>query len=294
MSHWISAIRPKTLFASLAPASLAIALAISHKHIPLDWTIVALALACVALMQIGANLTNDYFDYKNGVDEHRRHGPVRATQAGLISPAKMKQAIFLVFTLSFLFGLCAVIAQKEYFIIVLGILSLAAAYYYTAGPLSLSHLGLGEVAAFLFFGPVAVAGIFYLLQKTVTPNIFIWSLAPGISSALIMAINNLRDHASDQLVGKKTIAVRLGEGRARKFCLLLSLLPLSIPIYFYFKNTWPLQLIGLIPYLFFLRTWKGLLKSKIGPIFNQYLASAGKFGFLFCLLNGLLIIIQTL
>ncbi|MCB0322070.1 MAG: 1,4-dihydroxy-2-naphthoate polyprenyltransferase [Bdellovibrionales bacterium] len=209
---WWTAIRPKTLPAAVVPVVVGGALA-AHNG-PVDWRVFICTLFTALLIQIATNFANDVVDFEKGADTHDRVGPQRVTQAGLVTPSRMKLATGIVLSLALLNGFyLAFIGGWP--IVVIGLLSLAFAIGYTAGPYPIAYLGLGELFVLIFFGPVAVGGTFYLLTMTLTPAVATTGLAVGCLSAAILVVNNLRDLSGDALVGKRTLAVRFGERFSR-------------------------------------------------------------------------------
>ncbi|MCJ8499194.1 1,4-dihydroxy-2-naphthoate octaprenyltransferase [Desulfatitalea alkaliphila] len=218
---WWLAIRPLTLPASMAPVLLGWALAAYQSTAPVD-----LAFACLAvagLLQIAANLANDYGDARSGVDGTDRLGPIRVTQSGLLSRRQVLAGLMLCMALAAAAGMYAV-AQTGWWLLLLGAVCMVAALAYTAGPWPLSRIGMGEVAALVFFGPVACTGTYATLTGTTTPAAWCAGFVPGLHAAAIMAVNNLRDITGDRRAGKQTLAVCLGEDRARRLAMGLLLL----------------------------------------------------------------------
>jgi len=204
---WIEAARPKTLGASLAPILIGAALAYRHGAFSLFATLTALASAlCI---QIATNFCNDYCDFKKGADA-QRVGPVRATQAGLIAPQTMLRATVITFALAIALG-AILVARGGAPILIIGILSVAFGALYTAGPYPLAYIGLGDLFVLIFFGPVAVAGTYYVNALAWSFNAVILGFIPGLLAVGILIVNNLRDYESDRLVGKRTLVVTFGE-----------------------------------------------------------------------------------
>ena len=204
---WINSTRPKTLWAAVGPVLIGTALAYCDTHIHIGVFLATLGAA--VLIQIGTNLSNDYFDFVKGADTEERTGPVRATQAGLVSPVAMMRASIGVFGFAALLGLY-LISKGGWPILVVGVLSILSGILYTAGPFPLGYLGLGETFVLFFFGPVAVGGAYYLQTHSINSLVIMAGLAPGLISTAILAVNNLRDRQTDKTAGKKTLAVRLG------------------------------------------------------------------------------------
>jgi 1,4-dihydroxy-2-naphthoate octaprenyltransferase len=212
------AIRPATLTASAAPVLVGTGAAWADGAFALAPAFAALIGA--ALLQVGANFANDVFDFERGADTADRLGPQRATQQGWISAAQMKRAMWLAFA-----GATAVGLYLTYVagwpVLALGLLSIAAAYLYTGGPKPYGYLGLGDVAVFVFFGPGAVAGTYYVQALSLSPLALLASIPIGALATAILVVNNLRDIETDARAGKHTLAVRIGDGPTRTYYLLL-------------------------------------------------------------------------
>ncbi|MHC4289090.1 MAG: 1,4-dihydroxy-2-naphthoate octaprenyltransferase, partial [Planctomycetota bacterium] len=176
---WIDSTRPKTLPAAVGPVLIGAALAFDAGGLHVITLLTTLAAA--VLIQIGTNLSNDYFDYVKGADTEGRTGPVRATQAGLVSPAAMLAASVAVFGLAAVLGLYLVF-RGGWPILVIGVLSILCGVLYTAGPWPLGYLGLGEIFVLVFFGPVAAGGTYYLQAGSINTVVIVAGLAPGLIS----------------------------------------------------------------------------------------------------------------
>ncbi len=209
---WLLASRPKTLFAALAPVILGTALAYSVNHGHFLCAIAAL-LGAIGI-QIGTNLANDYWDAKKGADTNHRLGPIRVTSSGLLSPRSVFVAMLLAFIAAGLSGLY-LIYEAGWPVFWIGITSIFCGIIYTAGPFPLAYLGLGDVFTFVFFGPVATMGTYYVQANDISFASLLLGCVPGVYSVVLIALNNLRDRESDILVNKKTLAVRFGAGFAR-------------------------------------------------------------------------------
>jgi len=205
---WLLAARPKTLAAAIAPVLIGTAMAYADGALYPPAALVA--LVCAILIQVGTNFVNDYADFFKGADTAGRLGPVRVTQAGLVTPQTMRTAIILVFTAACIGGLYLIL-RGGWPILLIGVLSILSGILYTAGSRPLGYLGLGDVFVLIFFGPVAVAGTYYVQALTVTPQALIAGVAPGLFSVAILVVNNLRDIEGDRSVGKLTLAVRFGK-----------------------------------------------------------------------------------
>jgi 1,4-dihydroxy-2-naphthoate octaprenyltransferase len=203
-----AAIRPQTLPAAAAPVAVGGALALAHGHAhPMAWFA---ALIGALLIQIFANLYNDYADYKRGADGADRLGPARVTQKGWLSEKQVLLACCVCVFLSLLIGAYLVFVGG-WPILVIGLVSLVCAYLYTGGPAPLAYTGLGDLFVLLFFGEVAVAGTYFLISQTLHPAALVCGAIVGLPITAILVINNLRDARTDAVAGKRTLVVRFGQ-----------------------------------------------------------------------------------
>ena len=219
MNKWILGARPRTLPAAIAPVVVASALAGTD----FNWFRAALALKVGVWLQIGVNYANDYSDGVKGTDENRV-GPTRLVASGLASAKAVKNAGFISFAIASVAGLWLSLLTSP-LLILIGMLAIAAAWGYTGGKNPYGYSGLGEVSVFTFFGLVATMGTYYVQTESVTALSFIVAIPMGALSCAILAVNNIRDRAQDELVGKRTLSVRLGDRKARH--LYVSLLVLA-------------------------------------------------------------------
>ena len=211
---WLRAARPKTLAAAVAPVMVGTAMAQEAGGLH-PWAALA-ALAGALLIQIGTNFCNDIADFQKGGDTAARKGPLRATQSGLVSPRAMRLATVLAFTLAVAVGLY-LIARGGWPVAVIGVLSIAAGVLYSAGRYPLAYIGLGDLFVLIFFGPVAVAGTYYVQVLEVNATVLVAGLATGLLATAILQVNNIRDREEDRKAGKRTLVVRFG----RRFGLVL-------------------------------------------------------------------------
>ena len=213
MNRWVLGARPRTLPAAVVPVAVGAGAAVGVGD-PVWWR-VALALVVSLALQVGVNYANDYSDGVRGTDEVRV-GPARLVGGGLATPSAVKRAAFLSFGVALLAGGVLVVAVGPELIPV-GVAAVAAAWFYTGGPRPYGYLGLGEVFVFLFFGLVATAGTTYVVAEQLTALAVIAGSGVGALACALLAVNNLRDILTDEVSGKKTVAVRLGDRRARHF-----------------------------------------------------------------------------
>jgi 1,4-dihydroxy-2-naphthoate octaprenyltransferase len=232
-SAWWLAIRPATLTASAAPVLVGTGAAWADGMFALGPALAALVGA--ALLQVGANFANDVFDFERGADNADRLGPQRATQQGWISAAQMKRAMWLAFAGATAVGLYLTWVAG-WPVLALGLLSIAAAYLYTGGPKPYGYLGLGDLSVFVFFGPGAVAGTYFVQALSVSSLALLASLPIGALATAILVVNNLRDIETDARAGKHTLAVRLGDGPTRSYYLLLLIVAYAVPLLLWWRG----------------------------------------------------------
>jgi len=211
IATWWAGIRPRTLGAGLIPVLVGTAAA---GHVV--WWRLGAALVVAAGLQIGVNLANDAFDGMKGVDTHERVGPPRLTQTGAASPRAVLAAACLAIGIAALAGIALALATAPVLILVVGALAIVAALLYSGGPRPYAGLGLGEVMVFVFFGLVATCGTSYVMVETVPANAWWCGVVVGLLAVAILEANNVRDIATDDAAGKRTLAVRLGGARARR------------------------------------------------------------------------------
>jgi len=278
---WELAIRLRTLPAAAAGVIMGSALAWRNGFFRLD-----AALACLftaILLQIGSNLANDVFDFERGTDTPERLGPVRVTQAGLLTPSQVKLGMFVVFALAALCGLYLA-WLGGWRIIILGLAAILSAIAYTGGPFPLGYYGLGDLFVFTFFGLASVAGTYYVQAGSVSRAAWWMAIPPGLIITAILVVNNLRDLGNDRKAGKHTLAVILGE-QATKIQYLICMIVAYLVI--------PLAAsIGIVPWTSLL-TWLSLPLAirmtnivfiQKGRPLNAALSGTGQVALLFSIL----------
>jgi 1,4-dihydroxy-2-naphthoate polyprenyltransferase len=188
----------------------------------------AAALVAALLIQVATNLANDYFDFLKGTDTEARVGPVRVVQAGLLSQEAVWRGTVLTLVAALGVGLYLV-WMGGWPILVVGLLALVCAVAYTGGPFPLAYHGLGDLFAFVFFGPVAVAGTVWVQGRFFHPEFVLAGAGVGALVTAILVVNNLRDRETDALAGKRTTAVRFGVTGTRIFYVALILAAAAVP-----------------------------------------------------------------
>ncbi len=209
---WIAGARLRTL--SLAIAPVALGTAVAHVNAGADILIAVLCLATAVLLQIGVNYANDYSDGVRGTDA-QRVGPRRLTGSGA-APARTVLTVALVFFgLGALAGLVVVVLSGQYWLLLIGVVAIAAAWFYTGGRRPYGYAGLGELVAFVFFGLVATVGTTYVQIVDAPLDAWLAGVIAGLFAAAVLLVNNIRDRGQDALAGKRSLAVRLGDRPAR-------------------------------------------------------------------------------
>jgi len=224
LSSWFLVTRPKTLLVALAVILLGQTLAWVDSPLNFSFLTAVLCMVCCMALQIAVNLSNDYFDGKNGVDGDDRLGPDRALQKGLISAGHLRSGIIAMCMLAIVSG-GYLLYVGGWVYVLLGLLSLFGVYVYSGGPRPLASHGLGEVAVFLYFGWLAVVGSYYLQTQQLVIDVFIPASQIGFLVVAIMLVNNIRDVVSDQRAQKFTLATRLGVKASKQLYCIVVLLP---------------------------------------------------------------------
>lgn len=264
---WFFAIRPKTLTAAFI--SVLVGSSLAFVQGPFDWTLAALMLISSFLIQIASNLVNDAADFQKGADSKERVGFPRATQMGWLTQQEVMRGAWLCFALAFVLAL-PLVFKGGAVVFVLLLLSIAAAYGYTAGPYPLAYHGLGELFVMLFFGYVCTGIAYYVQTGTFSAKPLLAGTQVGLLATALIAINNLRDIDGDRKVGKKTLAALYGKTFARleiTFCLMF---PFLIN---YLWGSLGLPVAGFLPLSIAPMTFLilvGLWRNEPGPLFNGF------------------------
>ena len=274
MNKWIAGARPKTLPAAIAPVAVGSALAADNFN-PL---LAILALLVSLSLQIGVNYANDYSDGVKGTDDNRV-GPMRLVASGAASAHHVKRAAYIASGLGAVFGLILAL-QTSLWLVAIGALAIAAAWGYTGGKNPYGYFGFGELSVFVFFGLVATMGTYFAQTGTLTINSLLVAIPMGSLSCALLAINNLRDRAADELVGKRTLVVRLGDASARNAFIALLLIS-HISVLFLLKP-WALLTLLLLPTTFSLI--KAIRGGVNGAALIPLLGKTGKLQLRFAIL----------
>ncbi|HEX4190085.1 MAG TPA: 1,4-dihydroxy-2-naphthoate polyprenyltransferase [Marmoricola sp.] len=244
-AQWIQGARPRTLPAAVAPVLAGSGVALYGYDF--CWWRALLALGVSLLLQVGVNYANDYSDGIRGTDDVRV-GPLRLVGSGVAKPEAVKAAAFTCFGAAGVLGL-ALAVSTSWWLVLVGALSILAAWFYTGGKKPYGYLGLGEVMVFVFFGLVAVLGTVYV-QVERLPGVA-WAPAVGIGAlaCAILVANNLRDIPTDTLAGKRTLAVKLGDVWTRRLYSILAVVALlALVVLAHGTTVWAaIGLIGFVP-----------------------------------------------
>ncbi|MHB1008971.1 MAG: 1,4-dihydroxy-2-naphthoate polyprenyltransferase [Propionibacteriaceae bacterium] len=219
-AQWLAGARPRTLPAAVSPVVAGSGAAVLAGRF--DGVVAALCLVVALALQVGVNYANDYSDGIRGTDAVRI-GPMRLVGSAAASPRAVKTAAFGAFGVAAVAGLAVVALSGEWWLLLVGVAAILAAWFYTGGSHPYGYAGLGEVMVFVFFGLVAVMGTTYVQAHRVTAVSFIASVAVGLVACQVLVANNLRDIHGDREVGKRTLATRLGDRGTRVLYLAMSL-----------------------------------------------------------------------
>jgi len=211
VNKWIVGARVRTLPAAVVPVAVGAAVAVGEPDV--RWWRVVLAGVVSVMLQVGVNYANDYSDGIRGTDD-ARVGPARLVGGGLASARSVKIAALSSFLVAAVFGLILTIVTSPWLLVV-GAASILAGWFYTGGKHPYGYLGFGELFVFVFFGLVATVGTTYVLAERITALAWQLGVAVGALACALLVTNNLRDIPTDREVGKKTLAVRLGDARTR-------------------------------------------------------------------------------
>lgn len=281
LNPWLLAARPKTLTASLAPVAVGTGLALGFSPAAVRLPLALVALLSATCIQIATNLVNDAADFEKGADTAERLGPTRVTQSGLLHSRHVMAAAAGFFLVAVLLGVPLVMAGGAP-IVIIGLLSVAAGYAYTAGPFPLAYLGLGEVFVILFFGVAAVKGMAYVLAgASLSPWADLAALQVGLQSATLLAVNNFRDITGDRKAGKHTLAARWGERFARVEIAVLAALPFALGALWLLPGRRWAAVLPLLTAPLAVRLVSGVAREAPSRRFNVFLAQSALLQLLF-------------
>lgn len=236
VGQWIEGARLRTLPLAVAPVLAGTAAAV-QLHEFRFWRAL-LALLVAFFLQVGVNYANDYSDGVKGTDNEDRVGPLRLTGSGLARPAHVKYAAFACFGLAMVAGLVLVAMSGQWWFLLIGLSAVFAAWGYTGGKHPYGYLGLGDLFVFLYFGLVATAGTTFSQAARLSATSVLASVSMGLIACALLMANNVRDIPTDRVSGKLTLAVRLGDTRARAAFALELLLAYALMVFCLPENPW--------------------------------------------------------
>jgi 1,4-dihydroxy-2-naphthoate octaprenyltransferase len=283
MNVWLQAIRPRTLTTALAPVLVGTAVAHHAGSVALVPALAALLGA--VWIQIGTNLANDYYDYVKGADTADRLGPTRVTQAGLVSPERVKAAMWAAFAMAVAPG-AYLVAVGGWPIVVIGVVSILSGIAYTGGPFPLGYNGLGDLFVFVFFGLVAVMGTAFVQGAGWAMLGVVAAVPVGLLATAVLVVNNLRDAQTDAKAGKRTLAVRWGERAARVeySALIAASYMTTVVLMFMVRSHWALLPLVSLPLA--VSVWRGVMADG-GRALNPRLGETARLVAVFGALEAL-------
>ncbi|MBE0684166.1 MAG: 1,4-dihydroxy-2-naphthoate polyprenyltransferase [Anaerolineales bacterium] len=278
---WWLAIRPKTLPAAASGVVMGSALAWHDGSFQFFAALAALLVAL--LLQIGSNVANDVFDFERGADTSERKGPLRVTQAGLLTPAQVKRGMWVIFELAALCGLYLA-SLRGWTVILIGVAAILSAIAYTGGPFPLGYYGLGDLFVFIFFGLAAVAGTYFVQTGSVSPAAWWMAIPVGLIITAILVVNNLRDIENDRTAGKHTLAVIFGEQFTRaEYLLCMAVAYMILPVLVVVNIIPAAGLVAWLSLPIAIRTVRTVFTQKGRPL-NTALAGTGQAALVYSLL----------
>ena len=269
MNRWVLGARPRTLPAAVVPVALGAACAVG---LGAAWWRVSLALAVSLALQVGVNYANDYSDGVRGTDSVRV-GPTRLVASGLARPGEVKRAALGALGVAALAGLILA-AVTSWWLLAVGAAAIAAAWLYTGGPRPYGYAGLGELFVFVFFGLVATVGTTYVLIERATAPSWVAGCLAGCLACALLVINNLRDRPADAAVGKRTMAVRLGDRPTRWWYVGLIVAAAVLVVVLGTRRPW--ALLGLAGLVFAAPPVSTVLRGASGPALLPVLGATGR------------------
>lgn len=241
--EWVAGARPRTLPAATAPVLIGSGAAAQADAFA--WVPALLALGVALALQVGVNYANDYSDGVRGTDVDRV-GPLRLTASLAARPGQVRAAAFAAFGVAGVLGLVLCAVTGHWWLVGVGALCMLAGWYYTGGRRPYGYQGLGEVGVFVFFGLVATLGTAYTQADRVTWPAVLGAVGVGLVACALLMVNNLRDIPTDVVAGKRTLAVRLGDHRARRLYVAWVVLPVLLGLACAFWAPWTLLLVFLL------------------------------------------------
>jgi 1,4-dihydroxy-2-naphthoate polyprenyltransferase len=211
---WWQLTRPHTLTAAFVPVLLGTALAIQTDSI--HFGLFTAMLIASLLIQAATNMFNEYFDYKRGLDNENSVGIGGAIVRDGIKPKTVINLAFGLYGLALLLGIY-ICASTSWWLAAIGLVCMAAGYFYTGGPLPIAYTPFGEIVAGFFMGGLIILISFYIQTAEVTTTSVLVSIPISILVGAILLANNIRDLDGDKEFGRKTLAILMGRKKAIAF-----------------------------------------------------------------------------
>lgn len=296
-AQWLSAFRLRTL--PLALSTVLLGAFLAYFDGAYNWPVVVLAMFTTLFLQILSNLANDYGDSSHGVDNEYRVGPKRMVQSGAITPAQMKNAIYLFVVLALVSGISLVFIGlqgasllSKLLFFVLGLLAIVSAIKYTVGNKPYGYQGYGDLFVFVFFGLVGVMGTYFLITQHFDPEVLLPASAVGFLSVAVLNLNNMRDRESDAQSGKRTLVVKMGIRAAQIYhlCLIGASVCCGL-VYMFINYHSPVQLFFLVTVPFFWMNVYGVFHHTLPAELDPYLKRLALTTFFFSLIFGISLVI---
>ncbi len=270
-NKWVLGARPRTLPAAVVPVALGGAVGAGEWGARW-WTLVPAMVVSLSL-QVGVNYANDYSDGVKGTDEVRV-GPVRLVASGLAAPGAVKRAAFVAFAVAAVAGLLLA-ATTSWWLLAVGAASVLAGWFYTGGPRPYGYAGFGELFVFVFFGLVATVGTTYVVLERLPAASWWLGSVTGALACSLLVVNNLRDIPTDREVGKRTLAVRLGD-RATRLVYTLLVIGAAVPIVVVAFDGYPWAALGLLGFALAAQPVRAVLGGAGGRALIEVLGSTGR------------------
>jgi 1,4-dihydroxy-2-naphthoate octaprenyltransferase len=270
IAQWIEGARPRTLPTAVSPVLAGTGAAIGAGVVAPGRALLALIVA-VALV-VGVNFANDYSDGIRGTDDERV-GPLRLVGSKAAEPAAVRTIAIVVLSIAGLAGLTLVSLSQQWWLIAVGALCIAGAWLYTGGKRPYGYSGLGEVAVFVFFGPIGVLGTVLTQSGPPGPLAIVTAVGVGMLTCAVLVANNLRDIPTDTVVGKRTLAVVLGDTDTRRLYVALVTVPLLLSLLAGLRS-WPM-LLGLLTLPLVVMLAREVLSGAAGRKLIRVLAQTG-------------------
>ncbi|MEU5860655.1 MULTISPECIES: 1,4-dihydroxy-2-naphthoate polyprenyltransferase [unclassified Nonomuraea] len=269
--QWIAGARPRTLPNAVVPVMVGTGVAVGDGGFV--WWRAVLALLVALSLQIGVNYANDYSDGIRGTDD-QRVGPMRLVGSRAATPRQVLTAALGCFAVAAVLGLVLVVVTRAWWILLVGVACIAAAWFYTGGKRPYGYRGLGELAVFVFFGVVPVMGTAYVQTEQLSWTAFLASIPVGLLSCSMLVVNNLRDVQTDGTSGKRTLAVVLGAERTRALYVLCQVVPFVVALAMIAVTPWAALAALAAPLA--VTPIRTVLGKAVGPALIAVLQQTGK------------------